>query len=372
MPCRIIIHAFALLAVTAASASAQFPSGTAPVEGLLLLKNGETLAGSITRSGDYYVVATPESEVQIRFRDAHAVCRDMAEAFQHKAVALRTHSPDDRLTLAQWCIDRKMFDAAARELTEAYRLDDLHPRIPLLELRLRAAMAEPKPSAVAPRTATTPLVPDDVLDQTARSISPVALHEFTTRIQPLLVNYCATAGCHGPRPVSNFHLHRVYLNERNDPRLVKLNLHAVMAQIDRETPASSRMLMIPLAAHGGATKPLFHAHNAEHYRMLATWVMQVASSSTTTAAAQLPASTANVGGALMQRLPLVPPTNVLAPAVPEGTVNPMPATTVPSPTAVAPPTPASADPFDPAAFNRRRESAPLPTEADSQQVEPQE
>jgi hypothetical protein len=343
-------------AIAPSSVFAQSFGGVGANHGLLLLKNGEILEGDVTRSGDYYLVVAADSELQIRLHDVEAVCRDLEDAYRSKAAKINPLSAEDHTLLAQWCIDRKLFGHAARELTEAYRLDDTHPRIVLLERRLKAAMAEskPMPAAVAPSPASGPT--DEQLEQTARSISPEALQEFTVRVQPLLVNYCATAGCHGPKPASKFQLQRVYLNERNDPRLVRVNLHAVMAQLDKQRVGNSPLLTVPLAAHGGSKKPLFTAYNAEHYRVVAAWAARVgnaaggASSSTASAA---PTTVPSPTGALLQRLPIAPPggetSTPSAPPPAEPTVPPVkPAAEMPN------------DPFDPAAFNQRSEAAGKP------------
>lgn len=343
----VFLVAVAVVALAPVVAIAQPATGVGSTAGLLLLKNGETLSGDITRSGDYYLVAAPDSEIQIRLHDAEAVCHDLDDAYRHKAAKINLHSAEDHVLLAQWCIDRKLFGCAARELTAAYRLDDTHPRIVLLERRLKAAMAEPKPAPAPTAPPTLPGPTDEQLEQTVRSLSPEALQEFTARVQPLLVNYCATAGCHGPKPGSDFHLHRVYLNERNDPRMVRANLHAVMAQLDKQRVAASPLLTVPLGTHGGGKKPLFTAYNSEHYRILAAWATRVAgttaaSSATAASAATVPSPT----GALMQRLPIAPPGNLASPPT--------------APPASSPSSEAPVDPFDPAAFNRRREAEAKP------------
>lgn len=336
----------AVVALTSASAVAQSAIGVGSTSGLLLLNNGEVLAGDITRSGDYYLVVAPDSELQIRLHDVEAVCRDLDDAYRRKAAKINPLSAEDRTLLAQWCIDRRLFGHAARELTAAYRLDDTHPRIVLLERRLKAEMAEPKAGS-APAAPPTPSGPtDEQLEQTARSISPEALQEFTVRVQPLLVNYCATAGCHGPKPASKFQLHRVYLNERNDPRLVRMNLHAVMSQLNKQRVADSPLLTVPLGTHGGGKKPIFTAYNTDHYRIFAAWATRVTASTAaarTTAAA--PPTVPSPTGALLQRLPIVPPSGE-TPA--QSSVSPAPA--------ASPPAAVPVDPFDPAAFNRRNES----------------
>ena len=345
--------------LTHPAAASPFTLGS--VEGLLLLKNGETLAGSISRSGDYYLVVTSTAEIQVRVRDAEAVCRDLEEVFARKASLINVRNVEDHLALAQWAIDRGLYGHAARALTEAYRVDDTHPRCVLLERRLKAAMAAPREVAPPPKAAP-PSISDAELNDAVRSISADSLHEFTVRVQPLLMNYCATAGCHGPRGNDKFQLQRAYLNERSDPRAVKLNLHEVLKLVDRKSPSTSPLLTVPISPHGGAKRAVFHAHNAEHYRAMAAWVGRVAMTSRATTSTTRQAKEA---GTLSQRLPIAAPATATS-------ESPKPAATVPtipplsgsapaeSVAPVAPPSPPpSADPFDPAEFNRGRPAAPV-------------
>ncbi|MBA4017382.1 MAG: hypothetical protein C0483_09435 [Pirellula sp.] len=331
---------------------------------MLLLKNGETLEGSISRSGDYYLVVTPTTELQVRARDAEAVCRDLEDVFVRKASLINVRNVEDHLALAQWAIDRGLYGHAARALTEAYRVDDTHPRCALLERRLKAAMAAPR-EVVPPPKAAAPSISDAELNESTRSISADSLHEFTVRVQPLLMNYCATAGCHGPRGNDKFQLQRAYLNERSDPRAVKMNLHEVLKLVDRKSPSASKLLTVPISPHGGAKRAVFHAHNAEHYRAIAAWVGRVSMNSRATTSTSRPASEP---GTLSQRLPIAAPAAATVELPKSAGVPADPSLTVPSSAANAAPAaaaaqPSSSDPFDPAEFNRGRPApsiVPLP------------
>lgn len=366
-------------AISNARAQAQQPNSRSvasvavgTTDGVVLLKNGETLDGRISRSGDYYLIVSPTAEVQVRVREVEALCRDVEEVYAKKHALVNTRSADSYLALAQWCIDRQLYGYAARALTDAYRIDDTHPRIELLERRMKAAMTPPAPVATPPKP-PEPKFNDAELDRAVKSVSAESLHEFTVRVQPLMMNYCATAGCHGPRAASTFQLERIYLNERTDPRIVRSNLHAVLKQVDRAQPAKSPLLNVPITAHGGAKKPIFNAHNAEHYRIVAGWVGRL-SQHARYAPQPTSADVVSSANTLQQRMPLAPP-SVTVPngasgstAPPAGVgpsvAAPLDAASTGTPTPTAPPTPAApavpragVDPFDPEVFNRRTEAA---------------
>jgi len=354
-----------------------------PAHGMLLLKNGETLEGKISAAGDFYLVVAENTEMQVRARDVEVACRNLDDVVAHKVARLNPRSVDDRIALAQWCIDRELYGIAARELTEAYRIDDTHPRIPLLERRMKAAMSPPR-TVPPPPPPAAPAVDESTVNAALSGLSSEAVHDFTVRVQPLLMNYCATAGCHGPKPNSEFHLERVYLNELNDSRVVRRNLFAALNQIDRRAPATSKLLTVPLTPHGGGKNALFHAHNAEHYRQLAIWVGKAASAAPTKTAAPTTASATPATDPLLQRLPIAPPggsppsappaapsptpsppqtppSSPLGASAPAGNLPGIPpavaATTAPTPVAKTPAAPAPVDPFDPEVFNRRRDTA---------------
>jgi hypothetical protein len=344
---------------------------------MLLLKNGETLEGTISAAGDYYLVVAENTEMQVRTRDVEVACRNLDEVVAHKMSRLNPRSADDRIALAQWCIDRELYGIAARELAAAYRIDDTHPRIPLLERRMKAAMTAPRALPPPPKPAE-PSIDEATVNAALAALSSEAVHDFTVRVQPLMMNYCATAGCHGPKPKSDFHLERVYLNELNDSRVVRRNLYAVLKQIDRRAPASSKLLTKPLSPHGGGKNALFHAHNTEHYRQLAIWVGRVASAAPAQSTPPTTAAATRATDPLLQRLPIAPPGGATTPAATPPSTEAPPATTPAAamlqsatpasasstpagsaPTGTSPSAPAErpgVDPFDPEVFNRRRET----------------
>ena len=68
------------------------------------------------------------------------------------------------------------------------------------------------------------------------------LASFTKHVQPLLLNQCATAGCHGRNTSSEFTL-RVPLRGHGFTRSQSItNLRVTMRYIDQRSPQSSRLL----------------------------------------------------------------------------------------------------------------------------------
>ena len=256
-----------------------------PERGVVLLRNGQAVEGRITRAGDIYYVVLPEGEIRLKAADVELCCRNLEEGYLRKRTAL-ADTADEHLRLAQWCQRHGLSQAAAMELDDARRLDPRHPMIGILQNRLQMA-AEPPSKPAAPPTA--PGVSFEKLDQMVRGLPPGAVEEFTQTIQPILMNHCATAGCHGPQCESKLHLQRIPNGRPATRRITQRNLYEVLQLIDREKPETSPLLAAAAKPHGSARAASFNERQGGQYERLAKWVGEVAGQAETgTAAALLP------------------------------------------------------------------------------------
>src|SRR5207248_1388077 len=132
----------------------------------------------------------------------------------------------EHLDLAEWCLRQGLLHDAAAELRDAIAADPTHPKIALVERRLRLAAERPnagKPSSAPPTGTPSP----DELDRMARGMPSGTLETFTSAIQPLLLNHCSTAACHGPQSTTKFRLLRVPVDRVASRRSTQRNLYAV-------------------------------------------------------------------------------------------------------------------------------------------------
>ncbi len=268
-----LIVLWASLGVTAALVAAP-PRLDPPRGGMLLLRNGEVLTGDIVRDGDHYIVSSHNGEIRIRATDVEATCRDLDEAYQRKLEGVRTGVVDEHLALAEWCLRHDLCGYAAEQVREALSADPEHPRIPLIERRLKLASVRPAARITARREASGPSNGD--LDRLVRGLPPGTMEVFTRSIQPLLLNNCSASGCHGPNSHSALVLQRTPLSRHAGRRITQRNLYAVWQFVDTETPYESPLLTLPMQRHGTAKAPIFSDRKAEQYRQLAGWVRGIA------------------------------------------------------------------------------------------------
>ncbi len=245
----------------------------APRKGVLLLNNGEVIEGTITASGDRYDVAGQDSEIRVKRSDVAIVCRDVLGCYEHKRSAIEQGRAGDHLELAEWCLKHGLVEPAERELEAARTADSSHPKIRLLEPRLELAKQAPRNSE--PAVAREKTASSEHLDGIIRNLPAGSMENFTNGIQPMLLNYCAKSGCHGPRSTGVLKLERIPPNRLAGRHATQGNLQAVLAMINRDMPQESKLLEAPIRPHGNMKLPVFTDREQSQYKQLVQWVYLV-------------------------------------------------------------------------------------------------
>jgi hypothetical protein len=265
-----LLLAPALLAICAFGVASE-PIALAPEDGLLVLKNGEVIAGKITQSGNRYYVALPHGELRLRSEDVALRCKDLPDGYAKKRAALAGNRADEHHELAQWCLNQGLLDEAETEIRHAATIDRGHPRLRLLARRLE--LARTKPVKAAPTAViVSPMNAGPDLEELGKSIPLPVLQKFTTTVQPLLLNSCANGNCHGVASKSSFTIAKIRGQGDRARRQTLRNLMAVLDQIDRQQPQKSPLLTKPIEPHGGGKAPIFTARNSRQYYELYEWV----------------------------------------------------------------------------------------------------
>lgn len=255
---------------TVATVRAETPAALAPRDGVLLLKNGEVLNGRITHAGDQYYISQKYGVIQVKATEVEMTAGDLAEIYERKQADLKPGIAG-HLELADWCLREHLLDSAEQEVSKAKAIDARHPRLAYLERRLAVAR---QPAAARPPAATVTGPTNEELDQFIRGMPDHTVETFTNTIQPLLMNNCATAGCHGPRSSGKLRLTRLPLTGPVGRRLTQRNLYSVWQTIDQADFAGSTLLTRPVERHGTAKAAIFSGRETAQYRQLLGWVRE--------------------------------------------------------------------------------------------------
>ena len=258
-----------LLAALAATLLGVAPArGEGPAaEGVVVLRNGNVLAGAVRHAGPFYFIEQSGASLQVSAEQVEMACGSLAEAYELRRRDRVGASADAHLELARWCLRHSLLDQAAREVLDARTRDAGHPALASLDAQIRQMLeieASRRERAEQLPAAATPLADaaNDAPASAAALLDPSqeAQYQFVRSIQPMLIHGCATGGCHQPDSPQQMRLDRWALDGNGNPDRIRRNLDAILAQINPEDPASSPVMLRARQAHGARkgelSKPL--------------------------------------------------------------------------------------------------------------------
>jgi len=266
-----------LVGASLLSAAEQAAPTNPPGQGILLLRNGQTIEGRITQAEGLYVVDLGNGQIRLKTADVDLVCANLDDGYRQKRAAIRVGDARQHIELAQWCLRHELLGPAATELADATAAEPDNPMIDVLHHRLKMAMEPPEPETAGKSTAGPST---DELDRMVRSLPHSVVETFTQSVQPVLMNHCAAAGCHGPQSEGGLRLFRVPAGKQANRRITQRNLCSVLPFVDRNNPMSSRLLTAPNGPHGTAKQAIFKQPQAAQYQRLVDWANQLAQQST--------------------------------------------------------------------------------------------
>lgn len=273
-----------------------FASTSQALAATLLLHGGHILQGEVSQVEGVYHVKTDTGEIRIAVNRVERIFDTIEDIYRWKRTLIRVGSHSDHIQLAKWCLKFELLDLAQRELVAAELAESGTPMVDYLQRRLtakRKAQTEthtkttrepqllaPSPTAKSFPPAPSPMVQPEAsttietLEKVVRSISPRSMAQFSRTIQPILLNNCATGGCHVGTGREKMRLNRNGLTGKAGRRVTQRNLQAAMEWITPNRPDYSPLVTIPLHPHGKRARAMVDGHR-EEYRRLVYWVMQV-------------------------------------------------------------------------------------------------
>lgn len=245
---------------------------------MLVLKNGGILEGLVTRTGDYFLLTRgDDSEVRLPATDVEFACQDLEDAYRRKRSLVKPGSLREHMQLAQWCLRHELTARAADQILVAWTIDPRHPLVAAVERRLervQSAVAQAA-SAKAPAAPHGYVSPSEI-DEALAVLKPDAVEQFTIEVQPVLLNRCGAATCHGHASPTAFQLDRPTGRGTMTRRFTQRNLYSTLRQVDRQFPENSPLLAAASAAHGGAAEAVLGDGDSHIARLLAQWVKKAA------------------------------------------------------------------------------------------------
>jgi hypothetical protein len=231
---------------------------------VLVLVNERTLEGDILQIGSDYRIRRAVGESWVPGNKVLRLCVDWKEAYVYLKMRANEADPDERIRLARWCQLHGLHEQALGEADAAVKLRPTNAEARRLQNLLRRAVATTQAARSSPLPVAPPPSPLPAVDLNTESLSL-----FATRVQPILMNACAS--CHASNYRGEFHLLRSPYGSINQ-RATRHNLAAAVAQVDKQRPEMSPLLIKAVSMHGNTRQVPLKGRQSAAFRNLQNWV----------------------------------------------------------------------------------------------------
>jgi len=256
---------------------------------LLVLKSGRIIDGRISHSAGGYLVFVDHGSMLVPFEQVRFEARDLREAYRKLRLSMGVRTASRHIALARWCLSHHLVSEAETELRDALILEP-HRRT------ARSMLSRLSGARNAQSRQSSPEQDLFAADLSEKSYQPVqslaglsrdAGKQYMRRIQPILLNKCGNASCHGNSAQSSlkqdqqsaqnrFQLVHVMMGRSNHRTYSELNLAAVLEQINSADPLRSPLLQMSEKIHGGEHRSQFAgASGAQQLMEIKKWIAQV-------------------------------------------------------------------------------------------------
>jgi hypothetical protein len=245
-------------------------------ERLVLMTSGRILTGRVSRNGGGYLVEQPNGRVQVPLDDVRFVVNDLREAYRKQRDSVVAPTPGTYIALANWSISHRLYDEARDELKKCLKVDPENDDARRLLQRLADTLRANLPlraSDPLPLKTVDGFVQPDVAS--LGGLSRESAMQFTSRVQPLLLNKCGNAACHGVASSHEFKLTLARVGGHGSRQNSERNLAETMRYIDQENVTRSRLLAVSQGAHGGKGTIFVGPAGTEQFRLLRAWARTV-------------------------------------------------------------------------------------------------
>jgi hypothetical protein len=279
-----------------AAVAASPAKGAAASPVIVLLTDGRLLPGELSEDGTSYLLKQQAGTLRLARKQVEGVFDSIEAIFKYKRDRIAENDPDEHRKLALWCLTHRLNAEARAELEQVLSLNpnDRQARAQMFNLKAAEARRTEGGSRDDAVVQTAGGTSDLAIAHPRRgrpvgSVGPPAIfdlppvlavkryQEFALTVHPELQKRCA--GCHHERSNLPFQLVRaVSTRDQLNDLVLRANLDATLALVDRQDPARSPLLVASVLPHRGLNKSILESTNHPTYRALAQWVAGVSSS----------------------------------------------------------------------------------------------
>ncbi len=259
---------------------------------VLLKQTDRVLFGKVLqRAGFYEIELAPNSRVSIPSENVAHVANSLEELYNRKRAGISPTSIGDHFHLTRWCLLNGLLSQAAEHYTIVVRSNANHPRVKQLGVELEEQLlhdqgfreylglgppVQPATSADSPARSQVAPPPSQPSVVTASTFAtPSGLHpdiakRFASRVEPILLNRCSQAACHGVQGSSSLRLLEPY--GKTHAQTAAGNLASVLKHVPNDPNQIAPLLHFATHAHGIQREPALTATDPKLIQELQDWV----------------------------------------------------------------------------------------------------
>ncbi len=270
-----LLIAMTVIGVTLTSPAEEIIYG----DGLLVTTSGKVIRGKISVLKNGYAVVLPSgASVSYPFSTVICEARSLQEAYRKQRDAMTRPTAGQHVRLAQWAFKQNLFAEAEREIHSALNLQPNNQQAKrLLKHFDKRELKDSEFVNQDEKKLREKMIIDREFNkgEPLGGLSPELAQEFASTIEPLLINRCSNAACHGKSVAHEFRLQPKWNLRGNTRHISAKNLQAVLKQIDSNRPDKSPLTAKLNGQHGIRSRNVFSGSLAEkHKRILQNWTMR--------------------------------------------------------------------------------------------------
>jgi len=246
--------------------------------GVLVMRSLELAEGIIHLKNGAYHVQTDGGNLIVPKANVQFECGSREEAYLLLKPRVVPNNPSDHISLAKWCARNELFEEARDEIQSAIRLNPDNSENKLLLKEVEQLLDPYRTPGDVDGTR-----PDrfDFSSAMLQRVEPLGgmtrnqAREFTSRVQPILLNGCATARCHreGNREQLSFKLSPLSRYQSNS--ITKQNYDRILTRIDRDHPERSPLLTAHRDPADGILSPFEKPQGKQLEQTVLNWIVSL-------------------------------------------------------------------------------------------------
>jgi len=228
---------------------------------LLVSTYGKIVEGRISHTATGYMVDVAGGSFLIPFNMVKFTADSRHDAYLKYKKLMPEETPGNHVKLATWCIESHLLNDASHELKQALYLEPNSKEAARLLAYVERLKNGTGPAAAQPDSNNPPNSSGAIRKRAVslNGLTPDTVSEYSTAIQPILINNCAKAGCHHSAADNSFRLEYVRLTGYGNRFASANNLANVVEQLDTDDPHKSPLLVRARFNHGDARNSLVMA-----------------------------------------------------------------------------------------------------------------